>query len=261
MSQATLTQLVNAIAGDHIVGFFLVLARVAPLFVLAPFFSAKQIPSRSRGPSRWRSPSASPGSRRRASGCPADALAVTGLLVEQLLVGTAFAYALAAMFAALEVGGSFLDTVSGFSYGSLINPLTGTTSAVLARLYTMVGTMLFVSIGGDAYVLRGIGRTFDIVPLTSAPNLKTIVGGAVESFTTLFTAAVEVVGPILLALLVTDIAFGLVSRVVPQLNVFAVGLPVKVGVALLLVAAMLPFLGGWLTNSVQSAVGLALHEI
>ena len=82
-----------------------------------------------------------------------------------------------------------------------------------------------------------------------------------ESFTTIFTAAVEVAGPVMLALLVTDIAFGLVSRVVPQLNVFAVGLPVKIGIALLLVAATLPFLAGWLTSSLQDAVGLALHEI
>ncbi len=261
MSSAELTQIVNALAGDRIVGFFLVLARVAPLFVLAPFFSAKQVPNQAKGAIGVGIAIGLTGVATQGQLLPSDGAAIIGLLLEQLLVGTAFAYALAAMFAALEVGGSFLDTVSGFSYGSLINPLTGTTSAVLARLYTMVGTMMFVAIGGEAYVLRGIARTFDIVPLTSAPNLKTIVGGAVESFTTLFTAAVEVVGPILLALLVTDIAFGLVSRVVPQLNVFAVGLPVKVGVALLLVAAMLPFLAPWLTDSVQSAVGLALHEI
>ncbi len=77
----------------------------------------------------------------------------------------------------------------------------------------------------------------------------------------MFTAALEVAGPVLLALIVTDIAFGMVSRVVPQLNVFAVGLPVKVGVALLLVAATLPFFAGWLTDALQNAVGLALRQV
>jgi len=111
-------------------------------------------------------------------------------------------------------------------------------------------------------MLRGIARTFTLVPLAAAaPQLNSIAAGAVQSFSTLFAAALEVAGPILLALLVTDIAFGLVSRVVPQLNVFAVGLPVKIGVALLLVAATLPFLAGWMTSALQNAVGLAFHEI
>jgi len=179
----------------------------------------------------------------------------------QLLVGTAFAYALAAMFSALEIGGTFLDTISGFSYGSLINPLTGTQSAVIARLYSMIGTLLFLAIGGDAYVLRGIARTFTLVPLAAAPNIDSIVGGAAQSFETVFAAAVEISGPVLLALFITDIAFGLVSRVVPQLNVFAVGLPVKVGVALVLVAATLPFMAGWLTDQLQNTVGVALQSI
>lgn len=261
MSNAGLTQLIQAITGDHIVGFFLVLARVAPLFVLAPMFSAPQIPKLVKGAVGVTIAIALTGVATQGQTLPGDPLGVAALVFVQLLVGTAFAFAIAAMFAALEVAGSFLDVTSGFSYGALINPLTGTQAAVLTRIYTLVGTMLFIAIGGDAYLLRGITRTFELVPLSATPKLGPIVSGAVESFTTIFTAAVEVAGPVMLALLVTDIAFGLVSRVVPQLNVFAVGLPVKIGIALLLVAATLPFIAGWLTSSLQDAVGLALHEI
>lgn len=262
MSNAQLTQLINQVTGNHILAFFLVLVRLAPLFVLAPIFSAKQIPSSVKGVIGVALAIGLTGVASQGQVLPTDAVAIVGLIMVQLLIGTAFAFAIAAMFAALEVAGTFLDTVSGFSYGALINPFTGSTAAVLSRLYTLVGSMLFIAIGGDAYMLRGIARTFTLVPLSAAaPPLNSIVAGAVNSFTTLFTAALEVAGPILLALLVTDIAFGLVSRVVPQLNVFAVGLPVKVAVALLLVAATLPFLAGWMTSSLQSAVGLALREV
>ena len=65
----------------------------------------------------------------------------------------------------------------------------------------------------------------------------------------------------MLAILVADVAFGMVSRVVPQLNVFAVGFPLKVGVSLLVVSATLPFLGGWMTDSIESSVGSALHAL
>jgi flagellar biosynthetic protein FliR len=261
MSNASLTQLINAVTGNHILAFFLVLMRLAPLFVLAPVFSAKQIPHLVKGVIGIALAAALTGVAAQGQHLPSDAASIIGLLLVQLLVGTAFAFALGAMFAALEVAGSFLDTVSGFSYGSLINPFTGTQQAVLSRTYTLVGTMLFLAIGGDAYVLRGVSRTFDLVPLASTPKLNSIVAGAVQSFTTLFTAALEVAGPVLLALLVTDIGFGLVSRVMPQLNVFAIGLPMKIGVALLLVVATLPFLGGWLTTSLQNALGLALRTI
>ena len=62
-----------------------------------------------------------------------------------------------------------------------------------------------------------------------------------------------------LALLITDVAFGMVSRIVPQLNVFGVGFPMKVGVAMLVVAASLPFLGSFMSEQIANAVGTALH--
>ena len=65
----------------------------------------------------------------------------------------------------------------------------------------------------------------------------------------------------MLALMITDVAFGMVSKVVPQLNVFAVGFPIKVGVALLVVAASLPFLGGWMSNQIATSVATALHAL
>ena len=71
----------------------------------------------------------------------------------------------------------------------------------------------------------------------------------------------EVAGPVLLALILTDAAFGVVSRVVPQLNVFAVGFPAKIVVGLLLVAATLPFVAGWIGDELQQDVATALQAI
>ena len=67
--------------------------------------------------------------------------------------------------------------------------------------------------------------------------------------------------PAILALLITDVAFGVVSKVVPQLNVFAVGFPTKIGIAMLVVAASLPFLGGWMSDQLANSVSTALHTI
>jgi flagellar biosynthesis protein FliR len=66
---------------------------------------------------------------------------------------------------------------------------------------------------------------------------------------------------VLLALIITDAAIGVVSRVVPQLNVFAVGFPAKIAVGLLLVGVSLPFAAGWLADELQRSVSTALQSL
>jgi flagellar biosynthetic protein FliR len=131
----------------------------------------------------------------------------------------------------------------------------------MSRFYSLVGTMIFLVIGGDAWTLKGLGRTFELVPLTDAPRLSSLVGGAEQVFSTIFTSAIEIAAPALAALLITDVAFGIVSRVVPQLNVFAVGFPTKVAVALLIVGASLPFVSNWISGQLSTSVGAALGAL
>ncbi|HEY7953006.1 MAG TPA: flagellar biosynthetic protein FliR, partial [Solirubrobacteraceae bacterium] len=126
---------------------------------------------------------------------------------------------------------------------------------------SLVGTLIFLVIGGDAWTLRGLARTFQIVPLTSAPQLKSLVGGVEHMFTGVFAATLEVAAPVVIALLITDVAFGVVSRVVPQISVFAVGFPAKVVVALLIVGASMPFVAGWMSNEISTSVGDALGAL
>ena len=253
--------LVGRLASGELAGFILVLARVTPLFIVAPLFSSAMIPPRVRGIvavgiAIGLTPVAVHGQR-----IPGDALSLAGLVVEGMLVGLAFSYALALLGAALESAGALIDVISGFSYGALINPLNGEQSAVMSRFYSLVGTMIFLVIGGDAWALRGLGQTFALVPLTRAPRLGSLVGGAEHAFAAVFAASLEIAAPVLVALLITDVAFGVVSRVVPQMNVFAVGFPTKVAVAMVVVAASLPFVANWMSAQLSTDVGAALGAL
>jgi flagellar biosynthesis protein FliR len=259
MNQLTLSTLLNEIGSDKVTGFFLVLARVSPLFVLAPLFSSKMMPTRVKGIvavglSIGLTPIAVHGQT-----LPTDPMAVAGLLVVQFLVGLAFAFAVGMVLAAVEAAGSLTDMVAGFSFGSVVDPINGNPGGAMTNLYSLVGLAMFIAIGGDAWTLRGLQRTFDLVPLTKAPAIATLTSGVEQAFGTIFVAAVEVCAPVILALLITDVAFGMVSRIVPQLNVFGVGFPMKVGVAMLVVAASLPFLGSFMSEQIANAVGTALH--
>ncbi len=261
MSSPTLNQLMSQIGGAHLTAFFLVLARVSPLFVVAPLFSSKMVPARVRGTVAVGLAIGLTGVAMHGQRIPTEPLPLAGLLVEELLAGTAFAFAVAVVLAAVQAAGALTDAAAGFSFGAEIDPLNGDQGGALSQLYGLVGVALFIAIGGDAWTLRGLARTFDLVPLARAPRLGSLVGGAEQAFSGIFTSALEVAAPAMLALLITDVGFGMVSRVVPQLNVFAVDFPMKIGVALLVVGASLPFLGGWMSDQIMTSVGTALHTI
>jgi flagellar biosynthetic protein FliR len=257
----TVDELIARFGEQHVAAFVLVLARISPLFVLAPLFSSKLVTARVRGIvavglAIGIAPVASKGVT-----LPLGVYDLFWLVLKEMLVGATFAFAIGALFAALTTAGSFLDTSIGFSYGSLVDPLTGSQSSVLAQAYGLVGTLVFIAIGGDAWVVQGLARTYDLVGLEQAPDLGRLISSADSVFGAIFTSAIEVAGPVMLALILTDAAFGVVSRVVPQLNVFAVGFPAKVVVGLLLVAATLPFVASWISGELQQDVGAALQAI
>jgi len=260
--QTSAQQLITDFGEQHVLAFFLVLARISPLFLLAPLFSSALVPARVRGIvavglAIGLSPVVTAGHPPLST----DVLGIATLLGKELLIGAAFAYALAATFAALAVAGSLLDTTIGFSYGGLVDPVNGNQSAVLSTAYSMIGLMVFIAIGGDAWVIQGLARTYDVVGLTDYPSLGHLVAGAGAAFTQIFASAIEVAGPVLLSLILTDAAFGVITRVVPQLNVFQVGVPAKVLVGLVLIGATMPFVAGWIGDQLQHDVGAALQTL
>ena len=249
---------------EQVAGFILVLARISPLFILAPLFSSKLLPVRARGiVAVGLTLGIAPIALNAGEGqqIPMEIWALGALILKEMLVGFGFAFALAALFAAIQVAGSILDTLIGFSFGAIVDPVTGTNGGVLNQLYALIGVMIFVVINGDAWVIQGLARSYEAIPLADAPQLGSLVEGVEVAFSGIFGAAIEVCAPVMLAVLLTDVAFGLVSRVVPQLNVFAVGFPAKVTVGLVLVGASLPFVAGWLGDELQSSVSSALQTL
>jgi flagellar biosynthetic protein FliR len=256
-----MNQLLQQIGEQRVVAFVLVLGRLTPLFVLAPLFSSKLVPMRVRGIVAVALAVGIAPVAVRHQTLPLDIWHVAGLTLKEMLVGLCFAFVIGALFSAISVAGSLLDTLSGFAYGAQIDPINGNQSAVLSNAYSLIAVLIFIAIGGDAWVIEGFAKTYDVVGLNSWPNLGSLIAGADTAFVGIFTSAIEVAGPVILALILTDAAVGVVSRVVPQLNVFAVGLPAKVMVALLMIGATLPFVGGWLSDALQQDVVSALQAM
>jgi flagellar biosynthetic protein FliR len=256
-----MNSLLKSIGEQHLISFFLVLARIGPLFVVAPLFSSKMIPLRARGVAAVALAVGLSPLALKDTTVPTDAMSIAGLIGKEALVGFAFAFAISVLFAAVTIAGSFLDTLVGFSYGGLVDPVNGNQSSVLAQLYSLVGVMVFIAIGGDSWMIQGLAKTYELVGLTELPSIGTLVGGAQHTFSTIFVSALELAAPVLIALVITDAGFGVVSRVMPQLNVFAVGFPAKILVGFLIISASLPFVAGWIGNELQRSVMQALMTL
>lgn len=265
MSSSTasaLTQLLGTKFGTaQVYAFFLVLARITPLFVIAPLFSSTMLIPRVRsvlaiGLAFVLTPIAEHGAM-----VPTTTLGLVGQLMTNLLVGFVIAFAVAAVFAAVQAAGTLADSFSGFSFGQMVDPVNGNPGGVLTNFYTIVGLALFLAIGGDAWMLRGLAATFHVMPLGTSPLVRPLTGSADTAFAGVLLGGVEIAAPLILAMVIADVAFGMVSRVVPQLNVFAVGFPVKISVGLIVAGASLPFLAGWLSNEVGGALSSALASL
>jgi flagellar biosynthetic protein FliR len=249
------------IAGTNLVAFALVLGRVGPFFLLAPVLSANLLPARAKfavaaGISVALAPIASHGRV-----IPQDPVGLTLVLVQEIGVGIAFALALSVIAAGIAAGAALVDTLVGFSFGSLVDPITGVSASVLGQVYMLFALMIFVLGGGVRLMIEGLARSYDLVPIGTFPAPAALGRLALESLTQLPLIGLELVGPVILSVVVVDAAFGLVARAVPQMNVFVVGLPVKVIVSFLVVAASLPFLGVQIQGDLQQAIARALDTL
>ena len=253
--------LLRQFSEEQVAGFMLVIARIAPLFLVAPMFSSKMIPGRVRGIAAVGLAVGMAPLAMKGHHVPLGVMALGGLAVKELLVGLAFALSISVLFAAVSAAGSLMDTMIGFSFGALVDPITGNNASILSQAYALVGVAVFIAIGGDGWVIQGLNRTYELVPLVDYPALGSMVAGVQHAFTGIFVAALELAAPVVLAVLITDVAFGVVARVVPQLNVFAVGFPAKVTVGLLVLGVSLPFAAGWISDELQQSVGAALQSL
>jgi flagellar biosynthetic protein FliR len=255
------TTLLRQFSEQQVAGFMLVIARIAPLFLIAPLFSSKMIPGRVRGLAAVGLAVGMAPMALKGHHIPLDVMSLTALAVKELLVGLAFSYAIAALFAAVSAAGSLMDTLIGFSFGALVDPITGNNASVLSQAYSLVGVAIFIAIGGDSWVIQGLNHTYELVPLVDYPQLGSMVAGVQTAFAGIFVAAVELAAPVMIAVIITDAAFGVVARVVPQLNVFSVGFPAKVTIGLLVLGVSLPFAAGWISDQLQQSVAAAMHSL
>lgn len=173
-----------------------------------------------------------------------DAISPAGLLVviQQLLIGFSMGFVLRLVFGALELGGQMVATQMGLSFANLVDPLNGSQSPLISQFYTLLGTLIFLALNGHLLLIQALANSFNTLPIAASGVDRDILWTLAIWATHTFAGAVLISLPAVASLLMVNIAFGVMTRAAPQLNIFAVGLPITLVFGLLIVLYNLPTL-------------------
>lgn len=175
-----------------------------------------------------------------------DMLSPLGLLtaVQQVGIGLLGGFLLQLFLAALTFAGELISLGMGLGFASLVDPQNGLSIPILSQFYLMLALLLMLAFDGHLLLLELLARSFTALPVAPV-GLQFADFRAVAGFVTdMFALGLLVALPAVTVLLVVNLAFAVVSRAAPQLNLFAIGFPVSLLVGLLIVLLTLPALPG-----------------
>lgn len=158
--------------------------------------------------------------------------------ITELLIGTAMAFGLHCAFGAFSVAGKMLDLQIGFSVGAIFDPVTRAASPLLGTLLTSLGAVIFYAMEGHHLLVRMVAYSFEKVPMGSVLPWRA-AKPFVDQFGAMFVLGLTLAAPVVVALFLVDVGLGIVSRTMPQMNVFLISLIVKIMVGLLIFAVSL----------------------
>jgi len=166
------------------------------------------------------------------------------LVIKEVMVGLMIGFLASTLFVAVQFAGRLIDTEMGFGFVELADPFTDEPTTVLGQLQVILFTILFLSFNGHYFLLLAIQRCFELVPLTmihfQEGKIATHITGLIGN---LFLVALKFAAPVYVTLFLTELALGVVARTVPQMNIFFVGMPLKIAIGLGTTILVLPMLG------------------
>ncbi len=200
--------------------------RFAAFFVIAPPFAHRGIPGRIKA---MLSIGLALAVAPRLDTRPAVTTAqFFGEVVVQVLVGGALGFLVAMVFAAVQAAGGLIDLFGGFQLAQAFDPMNMTSGAQFSRLYQMTAIVLLFVSGGYQLLVGGLVRSFDALPIGATLDLAHLGATLTDALTQMFLATMQIAGPLVIVLFLTDVGLGLLTRVSPALNAFALGFPLKI---------------------------------
>ncbi len=220
--------------------FLLILVRTSALFISAPFFGFRLVPSSVKILCSIFI------SLIIAVYLPPSSYLITSLIellvvvAHQILVGLLLGVIASFTFEAIRFAGEIIDLQMGFGMANIIDPSTQFRQTLFGEFNYLMAIMVFLVLNGHHFLLLNLIHTFEKVPLYQLGFSSNLEFSIMDNFRSIFIIGLKLALPILAVLLLVDIISGLISRLIPQLNIFVISFPFKITTGFIALIAFLP---------------------
>lgn len=181
-------------------------------------------------------------------------------VVQETLVGMILGFTATLAFSAIRMAGQIIDLHIGFAMAGLFDPVSGVHTTLIGEFLHLMAMLLFFVLDGHHTLLILLSRSYDAVALTGAVFEPALAVEIARIFASAFALGFKIAAPIITVMFISDISLSLISRTVPQLNVFITGFPLKVGFGFLALIVFIPLFAN-LVGGVVSEMQQALLKV
>ena len=217
----------------------LVLVRVSGLFIVSPIFSRTNLPdmykvgfslliaiilmNTVKGPT-----------------APMGDLLLIIECIKELLVGFIIGFISYLFFSVFFIVGQIVDVQIGFGIVSVLDPESKIQIPITGNFYQMMATLIFLVINGHHVLIEALVRSYDFIPIGTVKISPNMVEQFISIIGKLFILGFKIGSPILVTIILVDILLGILAKTMPQMNIFVVGMPLKIMAGLALIVATMP---------------------
>ncbi|MEZ0537781.1 flagellar biosynthetic protein FliR [Caldicellulosiruptoraceae bacterium PP1] len=240
--------------------FFLILVRMSGIFIASPIFGRRNIPAYFKIGFAFFTSIAVFFMFNFKYDVPQDIIQYSFLVIKEFAVGLIVGFITYIVFTTILLAGQIIDTSIGFGVANVIDPMSEIQVPLIGNFLYMLMLLMFFITDAHHVLIRGIFYSYKIIPFGRLSISKIFISHFLEIFIKLFVIGIEISLPILLSMLVVDIILGVLSRAVPQMNVFMVGLPLKIIIGILILVILLPFFSKMILVLIDK-IGIYMFEV
>ena len=225
--------------------------RVLALFTALPVLNQRSVPMRVRVALAFFIALAAAGTGPAAPDVPLDSALAVMLVLQQVLIGVSLGFAVRIVFTAVEFAGEIIGLQMGLNFAAFFNPMTASEDTAVSRFFGVAVSWLFIVMGGHLMLIGAVVQSFTAFPVSSEPFAFLRAVEPQRWGAEIFSLGLWISLPLVAMLLFANLVLGIISRVAQQMNIFAIGFPITLGVGLVGVLLTLPMMQAPFTMALE----------